>query len=73
MYSVKINKCNPDLSIREQEILSLISFGYSSKDIAHNLYISLETVRTHRKHLLKKLNANNVAYLIRRGLESGVI
>ncbi|MCB0670194.1 MAG: response regulator transcription factor [Saprospiraceae bacterium] len=58
---------------REIEILQLISFGFSTERIADMLYISFETVRTHRKNLLQKFRANNVALLIRRGFENGLI
>ena len=61
------------VSKREIEILNLISFGLSTNDIASNLYISVETVKTHRKNLFQKLAVNNVAVLVRRGLEQGLI
>ena len=61
------------VSPRELEVLNMISFGYSTKDIAGNLFISNETVRTHRKHLLRKFSANNMAALVRKALECGVI
>lgn len=61
------------VSKRELEILNLISFGFSTNDIAANLYISAETVKTHRKNLFQKLAVNNVAVLVRKGLEYGLI
>lgn len=47
------------LSKRELEILELISFGYSDKEIACNLSISARTVQTHVTRIVIKLNARN--------------
>ncbi|MEL7006430.1 MAG: LuxR C-terminal-related transcriptional regulator [Bacteroidota bacterium] len=57
---------------QELNILELISFGNSSKDIAETLNISAHTVRKHRENILRKSSASNitalVADLIRQGL-----
>jgi len=53
------------ITSREQEILQLISNGYSSKLIAGKLNISKETVVSHRKNLLRKFKAKNSAELIK--------
>ncbi|GAB3885840.1 response regulator transcription factor [Spirosoma agri] len=47
------------LSKREIEILKWIIAGYTSQQIADKLYISLHTVRTHRKNMLYRTNTNN--------------
>ena len=47
------------LSKRELEILELISFGYSDKEIAYNLNISARTVQTHVTRTVLKLGARN--------------
>lgn len=47
------------LSKRELEILELISWGYSDKEIACNLKISARTVQTHVTRIVIKLNARN--------------
>lgn len=44
-----------NISKREREVLLLISGGYSAGEIAGELFISEETVKTHRKSLLFKL------------------
>lgn len=54
---------------RELEILTIISYGLTIDEISTKLYISRETVKTHRKHLLQKFNARNTAQLIRKGFE----
>jgi DNA-binding CsgD family transcriptional regulator/PAS domain-containing protein len=52
------------LSDREEEILKLICHGYSSKEIADQLYISIHTVNTHRKNMLHKTKCKNSSELI---------
>ena len=54
------------LSSREKEILQMIKNGDSTKDIATTLFISELTVKTHRKNIMAKMGAKNVAELIRR-------
>ena len=53
---------SPDkqLSNREKEILRLIRQGFLSKEIAHQLGVSIYTVNNHRKNILSKLDANNI-------------
>lgn len=52
------------LTARELEVLNLLSQGYSSKEISQKLFISPNTVEYHRKQLLRKSGAKNVAQLI---------
>jgi DNA-binding CsgD family transcriptional regulator len=55
---------NYALSIREIEILGLIMQGYTNHEIADKLFISYETVRSHRKNILAKTGAPNTAALV---------
>ncbi|MBX0332863.1 LuxR C-terminal-related transcriptional regulator [Pontibacter sp. HSC-14F20] len=57
---------------REIEILELICQGCSTKEIAKRLYISPNTVSTHRKSIQRKLGTNNVADLVSLGKEAGI-
>jgi DNA-binding CsgD family transcriptional regulator len=59
---VEIN--NYKLSIREIEVLGLIMQGLTNNEIAEKLFISFETVRSHRKNILEKTGAKNTAALI---------
>jgi len=61
------------ISPREREVLYQISIGYTSHEIAHNLYVSHHTVVTHRKNLMSKMEARNTAVLVRIGFESGLL
>ena len=45
----------PLLSHRETEIVQLIADGLANKDIAEKLYLSVHTIKTHRKNIIKKL------------------
>jgi len=47
------------LSLREKEVLEWLSKGYSYKEIAAKLFISIETVRTHIRNIYEKLHATN--------------
>lgn len=50
---------NKFLSIREMEILKLINKGYSNSKISEKLFISVNTVKTHLKHIFKKLEVKS--------------
>jgi RNA polymerase sigma factor (sigma-70 family) len=60
------------LGKREIEILNLVCKGLSTKEIAEELYISVNTVSTHRKSIQKKLGTTNVADLVSVGREAGL-
>lgn len=62
-----------EISKREREILHLIAFEKTSIEISEILHISPETAKTHRKNLLAKLHARNVAGLMRRAFETGIL
>ena len=61
------------ITTREREILRLVSFEHSSKEIADKLYIAHSTVITHRQNLMNKLNVKNTAGLVRKGFERGLL
>jgi DNA-binding NarL/FixJ family response regulator len=57
------NRIN-ELSLRELEVISFIKKGYSSKEIANALSLSVKTVEVHRHNILKKLNLTNASALV---------
>jgi DNA-binding NarL/FixJ family response regulator len=61
------------LSDRELEILKLIVSELSSTQIAEKLFISFNTVETHRKNLYKKLGINSSLGLLKYALKHGLI
>ena len=60
------------LTTREIEIIKLIAQGNTNTQIGEQLYISPRTVDTHRTNLMKKLNINNMASLIRFAFQNGL-
>ncbi len=62
-----------NITAREREVLYLISYQYSSKEIANKLFVSYETIITHRKNIMRKLQVKNVAGLVRTGFETGLL
>jgi len=60
------------LTPREFQVLGLIIEGKASKEIAVILNLGVETVRSYRKTMMKKLGVNNVAGLIRVALAAGL-
>lgn len=67
------NKLLAELTRREEEILCLIAEGYTSKEIAQKIYISVATVNTHRRNLFQKIDANNDNQLVRFAIRHGYI
>jgi len=60
------------LTPREFQVLGLIVEGKASKEIAVMLSLGVETVRSYRKTMMKKLHVNNVAGLIRVAMAAGL-
>jgi len=61
------------LTKREIEILKFIAEGNSNQEIATKLFISYNTVDTHRKNIMHKLSIKNTAGLVRYAIEKGLI
>jgi len=61
------------LTEREREVLQLIAEGNSTKEIADMLFISENTVSTHRKNVMNKLDLHNVAQLTQYAIARGLI
>ena len=61
------------LSRREQELLRLIVEGKSGAEIADNMNLSYETIKSYRKRLMLKLNVSNAVELVRAALEQKLV
>ena len=59
------------LSKREIEILKLLGKGYSSKEVAEELFISIHTVETHRRNMLEKTNIKDTSCLVHFAILAG--
>ena len=61
----------PRLTGREREVLRLLAFGYSNKEVAATLSISVKTVETHRASGMTRLGVTNRAALVRFAMSEG--
>ena len=57
------------LTQREREIIRLIALEHTNEEIAARLFLSVDTVKTHRKNLMAKLNVRSTAGLVRYAVD----
>jgi DNA-binding NarL/FixJ family response regulator len=69
----KAKQTESDLSAREKEILVSLAEGNSYKLIADKLFISIDTVRTHIRHIYKKLHVHSQSEAISKAFKKGYI
>ena len=62
-----------NLSDRETEIIKLTAKGWQTKNIAYHLFLSIHTVYTHKKNIMKKLNINSTSEMIVYAMQSGFV
>jgi DNA-binding NarL/FixJ family response regulator len=60
-------------TMREIEVLQLISDGLVNREIGQRLFLSEETVKSHVRHLLAKLQARSRAHAVAVGFRRGII
>lgn len=72
METAKLPDTLDVLSPRELQVLRLVAEGKTSKDIAAVLNLGLQTVRSYRKTMMKKLGVNNVASLTHLAVAAGL-
>jgi len=73
MVSHKKKNQSIQLTKREREIVRLIAQEYTTGEIAEELFISLNTVETHRKNILKKLEVRNSIGIIKKTMELNLL
>lgn len=61
------------LSNREHEVFQMIAEGKSTKEISEILFVSLSTIKTHRAHIMEKLQIDNLSQLIQFAIELGIV
>jgi DNA-binding NarL/FixJ family response regulator len=61
------------LSARELEVARLVAEGFSSKEIADRLELSVRTVEKHRANIMDKINVKEVASLVRWCIQTGIV
>lgn len=65
-------EATPALSPREREVVSYVRQGLRNKEIADRLFVSEETVKSHLKHIFRKLKVNGKVQLLLRVVELGL-
>jgi DNA-binding CsgD family transcriptional regulator len=58
-----------ELSEREKEVLGLLALGYTNREAAEQLYLSVRTVESHRARIQRKLSVSSRAELVRHALQ----
>jgi DNA-binding NarL/FixJ family response regulator len=61
------------ISDRELEVLNLIQNGYSNSQIGKHLFLSENTIKTHIKHIYKKMSVSNRREAIEKGILWGIL
>lgn len=67
------NKLSEILSEREAQVLKLVAEGFSSREIAQKIFVSVKTVETYRGRLTEKLGLTSRADIVRYALEIGLL
>ena len=63
----------PELTPREREVLTYIAEGFTNREIAEALVISIKTVDRHRENIMQKLNLHSRVELVKFAIEKGLI
>jgi len=72
-FSGPLREVGQDPTMREIEVLQLISDGLVNREIGNRLFLSEETVKSHVRHLLAKLQARSRAHAVAVGFRRGLI
>lgn len=72
-FSGPLRELGQEPTMREIEVLQLISDGLVNREIGTRLFLSEETVKSHVRHLLAKLQARSRAHAVAVGFRRGII
>ncbi len=61
------------ISKKERQVLQLVAEGKKNKDIAKTLGVSIKTIESHRKNIMKKLNIFSIAGLTKFAIKEGIV
>lgn len=61
------------MSVREMEVLHLLVEGFSNRDMAERMYLSAETIKTHMRHIMEKLQVSDRTQAAVKALRTGLI
>jgi len=72
-FSLPLRQLEQEPTAREIEVLQLVSDGLVNREIGQRLFLSEETVKSHVRHLLAKLQARSRAHAVAVGFRRGLI
>jgi DNA-binding NarL/FixJ family response regulator len=72
-FTGSLQQLEQEPTMRETEVLQLISDGLVNREIGERLFLSEETVKSHVRHLLAKLQARSRAHAVAVGFRRGLI
>ena len=72
-FTAPLRELGQEPTMREVEVLQLISDGLVNREIGVRLFLSEETVKSHVRHLLAKLQARSRAHAVAVGFRRGII
>jgi DNA-binding NarL/FixJ family response regulator len=72
-FTAPLKELEQEPTAREIEVLQLISEGLVNREIGQRLFLSEETVKSHVRHLLAKLQARSRAHAVAVGFRRGLI
>ncbi|MFN2467799.1 MAG: response regulator transcription factor [Gaiellaceae bacterium] len=72
-FASPLKELEQEPTARELEVLQLVSEGLVNREIGNRLFLSEETVKSHVRHLLAKLQARSRAHAVAVGLRRGLI
>jgi DNA-binding NarL/FixJ family response regulator len=72
-FAAPLRELEQEPTMREVEVLQLISDGLVNREIGQRLFLSEETVKSHVRHLLAKLQARSRAHAVAVGFRRGII
>ena len=70
---LKLENEVPEITNRQIEIIKLLANGQNSYEIAEELKISIHTVETHRKNIVRRFNVKNSLEMIHKAMSYGII
>lgn len=72
-FAAPLKELEQEPTAREVEVLQLVSEGLVNREIGQRLFLSEETVKSHVRHLLAKLQARSRAHAVAVGFRRGLI
>ena len=72
-FAAPVRQLEQEPTTREIEVLQLVSEGLANREIGQRLFLSEETVKSHVRHLLAKLQARSRAHAVAIGFRRGLV